>query len=377
MARTLARIIAEMVERGHRIHIVRPHQGATDTQRYVKVDKTIRVWGIPIPGYSGLKAGWPALVTLYTHWRRSRPDVLYVATEGPLGWAAVVVARYLKIPVISGFHTNFHSYSDHYRIGMLKGIIQRYLARFHNRTAVTLAPTRALCEELTGLGFGNVDVLGRGIDLRLYSPGQRSDSLRRSWGLEADDLAVLYVGRLAAEKNIQLAIDAFDAMKVREPRLRFVFVGDGPIADVLAHGRDDLVMAGVHTGQSLARHYASADIFLFPSETETFGNVVLEAMASGLALVAYDYAAVGEVGEHGVNGLFPPLSDTEEFIEMSVSLVEKREKIGMLRHNARESVMDRDWKSVFDRFERQLFRFKGDSGGNLRLDDQRVTSAAE
>ena len=136
-------------------------------------------------------------------------------------------------------------------------------------------------------------------------------------------------------------------------------------------------MAGVHTGQSLACHYASADIFLFPSETETFGNVVLEAMASGLALVAYDYAAVGEVGEHGVNGLFPALSDAEEFIHMSVSLLENREKIGRLRSNARESVTDRDWKSVFDRFERQLFKFNGNSGGNLRLDDRRVTSAAE
>lgn len=377
VAKTLARIIAEMVERGHHIHIVRPHQGAADTQRYVKVEKTIRVWGIPIPGYSGLRAGWPALLTLQSYWRRNRPDVLYVATEGPLGWAAVVVARHLKIPVISGFHTNFHSYSDHYRIGMLKGIIQRYLAKFHNRTAVTLAPTKALCAELESLGFDNVDVLGRGIDLRLFSPRQRSESLRRSWGIEADDLAVLYVGRLAAEKNIQLAVDAFEAMKMREPRLRFVFVGDGPIVDELADGRDDFVMAGVHTGQSLARHYASADIFLFPSETETFGNVVLEAMASGLALVAYDYAAVGEVGEHGVNGLFPALSDAEEFIHLSVSLLENREKIGRLRSNARESVTDRDWKSVFDRFERQLFKFKGNSGGNLRLDDRRVTSAAE
>ena len=237
VAKTLARIIVEMAERGHRIHIVRPHQGAADTQRDVKVEKTIRVWGIPIPCYSGLRAGWPALLTLQSYWRHNRPDVLYVATEGPLGWAAVVVARHLKIPVISGFHTNFHSYSDHYRIGMLKGIIQRYLAKFHNRTAVTLAPTKALCAELESLGFDNVDVLGRGIDLRLFSPGQRSESLRRSWGIEADDLAILYVGRLAAEKNIQLAIDAFEAMKMREPRLRFVFVGDGPIVNELADGR--------------------------------------------------------------------------------------------------------------------------------------------
>jgi glycosyltransferase involved in cell wall biosynthesis len=228
--------------------------------------------------------------------------VVQIATEGPLGWSALAAANKLRLPVASDFHTNFHSYSSHYGFGLLRRAIVAYLRKFHNKAAVTLVPTEGIRRELLGYGYENIEIIGRGVDTKLFHPGRRDPALRARWGANEDETVVLYVGRLAAEKNLALVFDAFDAMREAHPAIRLVLVGDGPERAVWQARRPDVVFCGTQVGGALAAHYASGDVFLFPSLTETWGNVTIEAMASGLAVVAYDCAAAEEVIRHGENG---------------------------------------------------------------------------
>src|SRR5262249_50285165 len=191
---------------------------------------------------------------------------------------------------------------------------------FHCRGSATVVPTRALAEELAKLGIGNACLLRRAVDTALFHPRHRDAALRERWGVAADDPVVIYVGRIAPEKNLDLAIQAFRKLQARVPNARYVWVGDGPARAELAAANPDFIFAGTQLGHELARHYASADIFLFPSVTETFGNVTLEAMASGLAVLAYDYAAARQYLRHGASALLAPYDDAAAFCEMAARL---------------------------------------------------------
>ncbi|MEW6648092.1 MAG: glycosyltransferase family 1 protein [Pseudomonadota bacterium] len=365
VAMTIGRLVDEMSRRGHRIQLVRPRQGQGDTVADALDDEfdtplsTTLVSGVTMPWYRELRLGLPAGSRLRQLWRRERPDVLYVATEGLLGWSAIREAARQNIPVISGFHTNFHSYSQHYQIGFLQRPIYDYLRRLHNRTACTLVPTEVQRKSLLADRFRNVEVLGRGVDSRLFTPARRNEDLRRAWGLGRQDLAVIYVGRLAAEKNLPLAVHAFRAMRERNPNLRLIIVGDGPFYEDLYGNERDVIFCGVQTGVALAEHYASADIFLFPSETETFGNVTLEAMASGLAVVAFDYAAAHMHIEPKQEGLLVPLGDHAAFIATAAALATQPERVEQLRFAARRKAQRLDWQGVADRFEWLLRTYSG------------------
>jgi glycosyltransferase involved in cell wall biosynthesis len=312
------------------------------------------VAGVRLPGYRGLQIGLPAGVALRAAWARRRPDAVYVATEGPLGWSALRAGAALGVPVYSGFHTNFHTYVGHYRAGWLRQAVAGYLRHFHNASAGTLVSTECLRAELAAAGFRNLGVMGRGVDRHRFDPAHRSIALRESWGASEDDRVVLHVGRLAAEKNVTLAIEAYGAMRRVSPRLRFVLVGDGPLGPALRRDHADLVFAGFRTGDDLAAHYASADVFLFPSETETFGNVTLEAMASGLAVIAYDYAAARVHIEDGVNGLTVRTGDRQGFRAAAVRLAREPELVAPIRRRARAAMEAVDWAHVVERFERLL-----------------------
>jgi glycosyltransferase involved in cell wall biosynthesis len=284
VAVTLARLVDGLRARGHAVSVVRPRRPALEQAGPVSDPALTLIRGVPWPGYAGVRIGLPAGAVLRDRWTRRRPDVVYVATEGPLGWSAVSTARRLGLPVFSGFHTDFGGYARHYHARWLARLATGYLRRFHNRTSGTLVATPELRDQLLAGGFQNLSVLGRGVDSRLFSPQRRSAALRRAWGASEADLVVLWVGRLAPEKNIALAIEAYRAMQRARSSLRFVVVGDGPSRAELQRAHPDLLFCGALRGERLAAHYASADVFLFPSETETFGNVTLEALASGLVV---------------------------------------------------------------------------------------------
>jgi glycosyltransferase involved in cell wall biosynthesis len=350
VALTLARLVGGLRERGHQVQLIRPRQGRHDPGG----PDELLVPGLPIPGYPGLRFGLPAHRKLHANWMRKRPNVVHVATEGPLGAAAVGAARALGIPVSSGFHTNFRAYSRYYRLGWLEGLVGGHLRRFHNRTDLTLAPTATLTRELTADGYRNVELLARGVDTGLFNPGRRSDALRSSWGVATDDLVVAYVGRLAPEKNLALVTKAYAAIKASHRNSRMLFVGDGPSLSSLRHRYPDHIHAGMRTGDELAAHYASADIFLFPSLTETFGNVVPEALASGLGVVAFDCAAASDLIAAGKNGITVPPGDDEAFIAEALALAGNRHALARIRARAAPSVDHMAWQHIHERFAHAL-----------------------
>lgn len=353
MALTLARLVQGLLARGHQVSVVRPRQRETHGSGGRCEPLATLVRGLPLPGYKGLRFGLPAGGVLRASWLQHRPDVVYVATEGPLGWSAVRAAQRLGIPVISGFHTNFHSYAKHYGAGWLQRVIFRYLCSFHNRTLGTLVPSTELCDRLQALGVNHVSVLSRGVDSQLFNPVRRSADLRAQWGVADGELVALYVGRVAPEKNLGLAVEAYRAMQRDCSTIKFVIVGDGPLCTTLQQAHRDLIFCGVHTGEQLARHYASADVFLFPSETETFGNVTLEAMASGLAVVAYDYAAA-HMHLTGETGVLVPYGDAQAFVAAAAQLARQPLPLRQMRRQARAYAARIDWQRVVERFETLL-----------------------
>ncbi len=302
--------------RGHEVHVVRPRQWA----REAPAAHEALAAGLPIPRYPGMRFGLPAPWLLRRRWARSRPDAVYVATEGPLGWSALRTALRLGIPVATGFHTRFDQYARDYGLAMLEPLAMRWMRRFHNTSAATLVPTCELRDFLDGNGFSRVVHLPRAVDCARFDPARRDAALRAEWGIGEDQLAVLYFGRVAAEKNLALAIRAFEAVRARRPDARFVWVGEGPQLAAVRAAHPDFVYCGLRLGLDLARHVASADMFLFPSHSETFGNVTLEAMASGVATVAFRYGAAREHLRDGLHGAAIDDADEDGFVAAACAL---------------------------------------------------------
>ncbi len=354
VAMTIARMVEGLQRRRHRVQLIRPRQNAAENPASSDQFEEVLKPGISIPRYDGLKMGLPAKQALFRLWSLRRPDVVHIATEGPLGWSALAAASKLKLPVSTGFHTNFHSYSRHYGVGFMKKPIAAYLRKFHNRALATLVPTEDLRLELAAQGFENLHVVSRGVDTRMFTPGRRSAELRRSWVAAQDAPVALYVGRLAAEKNLPVVVEAFEAMRAAAPATKLIMVGDGPERKELQNRHPRVIFAGTRTGDELAAHFASADVFLFPSMTETFGNVTLEAMASGLAVIAFDYAAAQQYVGHEVSGLLAPFGDAAAFTRLAAALATDPERIATLRAQARTVAERIDWEQVFSDFENVL-----------------------
>lgn len=354
VAMTISRMVAGLQQRQHQVQLIRPRQHREDSAANTHNFKEVLQRGVVIPRYATLKMGLPAKRALLRLWALQRPDVVHLVTEGPLGWSALAAAVKLGIPCSSDFHTNFQSYSRHYGIGWLEKPILAYLRRFHNKADCTLIPTSSLLHELKNHGYLNLRVVMRGVDTRLFNPDKRDAALRREWGVRPEQSVALYVGRLAPEKNLPLVVRAHAAMKAAQPGVRMVLVGDGPERAALQAAHPDYVFAGMRTGEALAAHFASGDVFLFPSTTETFGNVTLEAMASGLAAVAYDYAAASEHIRHGHNGMVAPYDHADDFVASAADIAGDRERIAHLGRNARTTAEAIDWEAVNDEFEAAL-----------------------
>lgn len=354
VARTIHMFVEGLRRRGHAIQLVRPRQNARDVPAAEPGFEELLKPGFAIPRYPQLKMGLPARQALERAWACRRPDIVHIATEGPLGWSALAAASTLRVPVATDFHTNFHAYSRHYGVGFLERAVGAYLRRFHNRAGCTMVPTAELAETLRQRNFQRLRVVGRGIDPSIFNPSRRSAALRREWGAIDSTVVALCVGRFAPEKNIPLVIEAFRAMRAARRDTQLVLVGDGPLAAELARLNMGCVIAGRRLDEDLAAHYASADVFLFPSTTETFGNVTLEAMASGLAVVAYDYAAAREHLRHGQSALLARFDDAADFIDQAERLAREPGRIRPLGAEAGRAGARITWDSIAQQFEAVL-----------------------
>jgi glycosyltransferase involved in cell wall biosynthesis len=351
VALTIACFIRGLVARQHDVQLIRPRQKAGGTSGQDSGLSEVLMRGLPIPRYPDLRMGMPAKNALIRMWTRQRPDLVHIVTEGPLGWSALQAAKRLKLPVTSDFRTNFHAYSRHYGMGWLGKPIFMYLRKFHNRTDCTMVPTLAMKRELESAGFQNVAVVARGVDTRRFDPAKRSEALRASWGAKPGDMVALSVGRLAPEKNLSALFSAFAAMRKVNANIRIVMVGDGPSREDVARRCPEALLAGMKTGTELAEHYASADIFLFPSLTETYGNVTPEAMASGLPVVAYNYAAAAQLIRHGQNGMLASLDRSDEFTMHAAWLAMHPERARAMGEAARRTANENEWDRIVAQLE--------------------------
>ncbi len=349
---TVERTVRYLRARGHAVELVRPRQPADEAASRSGEWLT---GGCRLPMYRDLRFGlaWPA--TLARRFAAARCDLVHLATPGPLAWAALSAARSLGLAVTSDFRTNFHQYSRHYGLGLLSPLVLAGLRRLHNLTRCTFVPTETLRRELAQAGFERLAVVGRGIDTERFTPARRSPTLRAGWGVGDDGLVLLHVGRLAAEKNVGLALRAFESVRQRRPDARMVLVGDGPARGRLQAAHPAAHFAGMLRGDELAAHYASADLFLFPSLSDTFGNVVLEALASGLPVAAYDTAAAAEHVADGTSGRLAAPGDEAAFIAAACSLAaEPSQRLAAMREAAADAARKARWSDVLDGFEAQL-----------------------
>lgn len=351
---TFGVIARELGLRGHAITVYRPQRDDLSTTDFVPEYHEVPMPGMRIPGYPLLRLGLPARGRLMRAWRKDRPDLVHVVTEGPLGATAVSAARALHVPVTSSFHTNFHAYTHNYGFSFLQPVVLGWLRRVHNRTSRTFAPTNELCVELTRLGFANMTLLSRGVDTACFSPFRRSDELRTSWGAGPEDPVVLHVGRMAAEKNYDLLFQCYAAMRAVNPRLRFVLAGDGPLRETMIQAHPECHFAGFYSRDEIGRYYASADIYIHASLTETFGNVLTEAMASGLAVAGFDYAAARQFIRQRENGLVVPVDQPAALVAAAVELARDEPLRSGLRRAARTGFELQSWSHVIGRFESDL-----------------------
>ena len=351
VAMTLAKLVQGLSHRNHDVQLIRPRQTKTDSPMSDASLEEVLMRGMPIPRYPELKLGLPSKKTLVKTWTLRRPDVVHIATEGPLGWSALQAAKVLKLPVTSDFRTNFQSYSKHYGVGWLRKPIVAYLRKFHNATACTMVPTRELMRTLSQNGFANLKVVSRGVDTKLFNIAKRDTSLRSSWGATDDTKVLISVGRMAPEKNLDQVLKTYDALKSTGQAFKLVMVGDGPLKEQFQKRYPEIIFPGMLSQSNLAAYYASSDLFIFPSQTETFGNVTLEALASGIPVLAFDCAAARDWVQTGVNGWLVAENNPEGFAAQAVTIFNSKDLLDQITQSTRQQVVHLDWDQIAEQVE--------------------------
>ncbi len=351
VAVTLSKLIQHLGLRHHTIQLIRPRQDKHDEGNEQIGWSELLLRGLPIPRYPQLKLGLPSKKALIKAWSTKRPDLVHIATEGPLSWSALQAAQILRLPVTSDFRTNFHSYCQHYGVGWLSKPIVAYLRKFHNRTAFTMVPTQAMKYQLEAMGFKNLKVVARGVDTQLFHPNKRSEAMRASWGVTPETMVLLSVGRLAAEKNLELTVQTYQALITAGRRVKMVFVGDGPMRTFTEAKCPDAIFMGMCSHEQLSTIYASADLLLFPSLTETFGNVTLEALASATPVLAFDCAAASDFITANKNGWLIDSHEPQTYINSALAITREQATLSHAREFTRASVAHLGWDEIAAQME--------------------------
>ena len=359
VSRTLGQLVRVLRASGDVVQVIHPDYGEPSTDAHA-----VAVPSVPLPFYSELLLPIPPFGHACNAIDEFGPELVHVATEATLGHAALRHALDRKIPIVSSFHTNFDQYAGHYGMGWVKGPIWRYLRWFHNSTRETYAPSRATIADLAAKGLERLVLWPRGVDGTAFRPDRaRRDSLRSELGFAPDAVVVGHVSRIAAEKNVGYLGEALAILESQRPLARVLIVGDGPARGELesklgANAR----FAGYRTGDDLADHYAACDLFAFASLTETFGNVVLEAMASGLPVVAVNSGGPGEIIQPGLTGvLIQPDAPPSTFADALIRLVDDAEERSEIAASARAYALTQTWDAIMGALRKRYLRIVSDA----------------
>jgi len=347
VARTLGRLVEHLLHRGHEVAVVSTivsRDPAPGTAFHHQLP------GVPLPMYPELQLARPMGREGRELLQGFNPELVHVATESTVGWSGRGWARRYGVPLVSSFHTDFPAYLAGYGFGGLEGFLWRGLRAFHAAARITFCPSSATREQLRGRGFSHdVRIWSRGVDTRQFSPNWRREEVRREIAPGAHRILV-YTGRLAPEKRLHVLMDAFPL--VREAlgeKVALVLVGDGPWMGRLRRRKVEGVhFLGYRRGQDLSEVYAAGDLFVFPSDTETFGNVVTEALASGLPVVAPAKGGVMDSVIPGETGELVAPGDPGAFARAVIRILSDEGYRRSLSSKARAFVERRSWPAVLD-----------------------------
>lgn len=344
VSRTLGQLVRVLEQSGDTVQLIHPDYGEP-----ARGEEHHLVRSTNLPFYRELYLPLPPFGDACRAIDAFQPDLVHIATEATLGLTALRHVRRRGIPTVSSFHTNFDQYTAHYRMGWASGAIWRYLRWFHNRTLETYVPSRATIAELEARGFERLTLWPRGVDGQLFRPDRPGRAqVRTALGLEPDDVVIGHVSRIAAEKNVGYLGEALAQVVEARPNVRLLVVGDGPARPALERRLGPAArFVGYRSGDDLADHYAAADLFAFASLTETFGNVILEAMASGLPIVAVRAGGPGETVREGDTGLLVEVADPPaRMAEALIRLVDDAEQRRRMSRSARDYALSQTWDAI-------------------------------
>lgn len=279
-----------------------------------------------------------------------KPDIIHIVTEFTMGQEGLRIAKETGIPVVMSYHTNIEQYLEYFHAKLLEKPVRAYFQKFHSNAVLNLCPSRQTYRQLAAQGYQNLDIWTRGVDTTLYSPQKRTGRWRELLG--KDKFICLYVGRLSFEKGIDYYLEAIKQINQTGAgeNMVFAFAGDGPYRETLENcGIENVKLTGFVRGEMLASLYADADIFVFPSGTETFGNVLLEAMASAVPCICTDEGGVTDFAEHGRNAFVVPYRDSDKLSDAILKVEQSPLLRERLSAGALHTAAARNWDTVMDR----------------------------
>lgn len=277
-----------------------------------------------------------------------KPDLIHIMTEFSMGLTGLYYGKKYGIPTISNYTTNFSQYTNYYKVDFLEQRVWDYMKWFHTQNQITLCPSREAQRTLKEHGILNTDIFSRGIDFENFHPRYRSNELRKTLKIE-NKIVFLYVGRVSFEKDLDILSESYKAIcENYGNEVALIITGAGPYLEKCKNTfPKNTIFTGFKNGKELSEIYASCDVFVCPSFTETFGNVILEAMASGLPVIGADAGGIGEIIHHRHNGLKFKKRDSKELTSCMRQIIENTSLRNQLRINGREFSLQRSWEKIF------------------------------
>ena len=312
VALTLNRLVEQLERDNIEVRVYAP---TAKTAAFPHAGDLVSVPSFAIPGRSEYRCALVIGQAARRDLEAFQPNLIHIAVPDILGFHALRFARRQKIPVLASYHTRYDTYLDYYGFGMIRPAVSRYLKWFYSSVDKVCAPSASIAEDIEAAGYGrDIHVWSRGIDQQRFRLQKRSLQWRRNLGISDDEVVLLFVSRLVREKNLDMLVDVIEGLNERGVAFRSVIVGDGPERAFLEKRLPQTVFTGFLGGEDLPTAYASSDVFFFGSLTETFGNVTLEAMASGLPVVCATATGSRSLVEEGVTGFLGTPGKTEEFV---------------------------------------------------------------
>lgn len=345
---TLLKLNRYMKQKGIEVHFIAPDY---ENEKQYNIDaKVTRIKGFRTSLSPNSVVSLPSYLYMKDILKDIKPDLVHITTQLGIGRIGLKYAKQFHIPVVMSYHTNFDQYLSFFHLEYLSNIFWSYSKYFYNQGQRTLCPSEDTCEIVRKKKFKNVGIWSRGVDLEKFHPSHRDEELRKELGGK-DRLLFSYVGRISPEKDIDVLIESIKIVnkEIGEDKINFIFTGLGPHLEAIKKENiQNILLTGPKSGEELSKTYASADVFLFPSGSETFGNVLLEAMASGLATLSVDAGGVKEFAVHQKNSYVCKYHDVDDIAKGIIELYQNQNLREKLKKGALQTANQRSWETIFD-----------------------------